>query len=166
MHDKVKVTNDQRKKPHVHVMYNHTKGGVDIVDLLSRNHSTRIKSRRWPLNALAFVLDTCRTNPKRSLGDNNIKVNNFEFTYELGKALVLSSIYATIWKFKQPSDQNLLQNEACFEYPRSKPPATNWKSKNKKWTLLQVCRWNCWYSWLEKQTRETKQQFEIEMSHV
>ena len=91
-----KVTNDQRKKPHVHVMYDHTKGGVDIVDLLSTNHSTRIKSRRWPLNALAFVLDTCRTNPKTSLGDNNIKVTNFEFTCELGKALVLPSIYATI----------------------------------------------------------------------
>ena len=96
MHDKVKVTNDQRKKPHEHVMYDHTKGGVDIVDLLSTNHSTRIKSRRWPLNALAFVLDTCRTNPKTSLGDNNIKVTNFEFTCELGKALVLPSIYATI----------------------------------------------------------------------
>ena len=38
MHDKVKVTNDQRKKPHVHVIYDNTKGGVDIVDLLSTNH--------------------------------------------------------------------------------------------------------------------------------
>ena len=31
MRDKVKVTNDQRKKPHVHVMYDDMKGGVDIV---------------------------------------------------------------------------------------------------------------------------------------
>ena len=76
----------------VHVMYDHTKGGVDIVDLLSTNHLTRIKSKRWPLNALAFVLDTCRTNAKTILGDNNIKVTDFEFTYELGKALVLPSI--------------------------------------------------------------------------
>ena len=43
MHDKVKVTNDQQKKPHVLVMYDHMKGGVDIVDLLSTNRSTRIK---------------------------------------------------------------------------------------------------------------------------
>ena len=89
MHGKVKVTNDQRKKPHVHVMYDQTKGGADIVDLLSTNYLTRIKSKRWPLNALAFILDTCRTNAKTILGDNNIKVTNFQFTYELGKALVL-----------------------------------------------------------------------------
>ena len=64
MYDNVKVANDRQKKPHVHVMYDHTKGGVDIVDLLSTNHSTRIKSKRWPLNAYAFVLDTRRTNAK------------------------------------------------------------------------------------------------------
>ena len=87
-----KVTNDQRKKPHVHVMYDHTKGGVDIVDLLSTNHSTRIKSKRCPLNALVFVLNTCRTNAKTIVGHSDIKVTNFEFTYVLGKALVLPSI--------------------------------------------------------------------------
>ena len=38
------------------------KGGVDVVDLLSTTHTTRIKSRRWLLNALAFILDTCRFN--------------------------------------------------------------------------------------------------------
>ena len=37
MHDKVKVTNDQRKKPLLHEMYDHTKGGVDIADLLIAN---------------------------------------------------------------------------------------------------------------------------------
>ena len=34
MHDNVKVTNNQREKPHVYEMYDHMKGGVDIVDLL------------------------------------------------------------------------------------------------------------------------------------
>ena len=103
MHDKVKVTNDQQKKPHEHVMYDHMKGGVDIVDLLSTNCKTRIKSKRWPLNALAFVLGTCRTNAKTIVGDNNIQVTNFEFRYELSKALVLSSIQR---RFK---NQNSLQ---------------------------------------------------------
>ena len=32
MHDNVKVANDRQKKPHVHVMYDHTKGGFDIVN--------------------------------------------------------------------------------------------------------------------------------------
>ena len=66
MHDKVKVTNDQRTKPHVPVMYDHRKGDVDIVDLFSTDHSTRIKSKRWPLNVLAFILDICRPMLKQS----------------------------------------------------------------------------------------------------
>ena len=103
IHDKVKVTNDKQKKPHVHVMYDHIKGGVDIVDLLSTIRSTRIKSKRWSLNALVFVLGTCRTNAKTIVGDNDIQVTNFEFRYELSKALVLPSIQR---RFK---NQNSLQ---------------------------------------------------------
>ena len=70
MHDSVKVTSDQRKKPQIQSMYDHTKGGVDVVDLLSTSHSTRIKSKRWPINAFAFILDTCRTNAKTIFQDN------------------------------------------------------------------------------------------------
>ena len=38
MHNEVKVTNDQRQKFQVHSMYDHTKGGIDVVDLLSTMH--------------------------------------------------------------------------------------------------------------------------------
>ena len=89
MHDKVKVMNDQRCKPHVLVMYDHTKGGVDVVDLISTHHWTRVKSKRWPLNAFAFILDTVRTDAKAILADNKSSFSNFEFTYQLGKAMVL-----------------------------------------------------------------------------
>ena len=89
MHNKVKVTNDKWCKLHVLVMYDHTKGGVDVVDLISTNHSTRIKSKRWPLNAFAFILDTVQTNAKTILADNKSSLSNFEFIYQLGKALVL-----------------------------------------------------------------------------
>ena len=43
MHGTLKVTNSERKKKQVYVIYGHTKGEVDVVDLLSTNHSTRIK---------------------------------------------------------------------------------------------------------------------------
>ena len=46
MHDHVKITKDQQKKPSLRLIYDHTKGGVDVVDLLSTANSTRIKSRR------------------------------------------------------------------------------------------------------------------------
>ena len=92
MHDSVKVTNDQRNKPQIHSMYDHMKGGVDVVDLLSTSHSTRIKSKRWPINAFAFILDTCRTNAKTIFQDNGKPLSNFEFTYAIGKGLVLPAI--------------------------------------------------------------------------
>ena len=92
MHDSLNVTNDQRKKPQIHSMYDHTKGDVDVVDLLSISHSTRIKSKRLPINAFAFILDTCRTNAKTILQDNGKLLSNFEFTYAIGKGLVPPAI--------------------------------------------------------------------------
>ena len=91
MHDSVKVTEDQGRKPSVHAMYNYTKGGVDVVDLLSTSHSTRIKCKQWPLNAFAFILDTCRSNAKTILQTNRINKSSFEFTYSIGKALGFSA---------------------------------------------------------------------------
>ena len=35
MHSSVRVTKDERRKPHVHTFYDHTKVGVDVVDLIS-----------------------------------------------------------------------------------------------------------------------------------
>ena len=92
MHENVKVTKGQRKKPQVHTMYDHTKGVADVVDLLSTIHSTRIKTKRWPLNSLAFILDTCWSNAKTILADNGIQFTNVEFTYNLDKALISPSI--------------------------------------------------------------------------
>ena len=92
MHNNVKITKDHQKKLSVHAMYDHTKGGVDFVNLLSTTHSTQIKSRRWSLNGLAFILDTCRSNAKTILEDSGMKLTNFEMTYNLGKELVLPAI--------------------------------------------------------------------------
>ena len=92
MYDSVKVTNDQRKKPQIHSMYDHTKGDVDVTDLLSTSHSTRINSKRWPINAFALILDTCQTNAKTTLQDNSKPLSNFEFSYAIGKGLALSAI--------------------------------------------------------------------------
>ena len=46
MHNQVKLSIDERKKPHALVFYDHTKGGVDVVDLISAKMSTRMKARR------------------------------------------------------------------------------------------------------------------------
>ena len=46
MHSSVRVTKDDWKKSHVHMLYDQTKGGVDVVDLISSHQSTRFKSPR------------------------------------------------------------------------------------------------------------------------
>ena len=90
MHTSVSVTKDQRVKPNVHTFYDHTKGWVDVVDLVSTHNTNKMKNQRWPVNALAFVLDTLRTNAKTILAEssNPARLSSFEFTHTLGKLLV------------------------------------------------------------------------------
>ena len=92
MHNNVRVTKDERRKPQVHTFYDHTKDSVDVVDLISRNCSTGVKSKRWPLNSLAFILDTTRTNANTILKESDVKMSTQEFTYQLARSLCLPSV--------------------------------------------------------------------------
>ena len=67
-------------------------GSVDVVDLISSNCSTRIKSKWWPLNSLAFILNTTRTNTNTIFKDNNVKISTQAFTYQLERTLCLPSV--------------------------------------------------------------------------
>lgn len=87
MHGKVKVTNKQRQKSQVHVMYGCIKDGVDVVDFVSAMHSARMKCKHWSINTSTFLLDSSRRNGKTILKHNKVFKSNFQFTYELGKAL-------------------------------------------------------------------------------
>ena len=94
MHNSVSVTKDQRVKPNVHTFYDHTKGGVDVVNLVSSHNTTKMKTRKWLVNALAFILDTVCTNAKAIISESQSPViqSSFDFTYNLAKSLVLPSI--------------------------------------------------------------------------
>ena len=94
IHTSVSVAKDQLVMPNVHTFYDHTKEGVDVMDLVSTHNTTKMKNRRWPISALAFVLDTVRTNAKTILAEssNPATPSLFEFTYTLGRVLVLPHI--------------------------------------------------------------------------
>ena len=83
MHSSVHVMKHEQKNPHVHTFYDHTKGGVDVADLISSHQYTCFKSPQWPVNALAFLLDTIQTNSKvliaKSLKPDVLQI--FEFTF-------------------------------------------------------------------------------------
>ena len=82
MHSQVKFSVDERKKTHALVFYDHTKGGVDVVDLISPKMLTRMKTRRWTLNVFPFMLDTARTNAKTIVKENTPTnpLSTFQFT--------------------------------------------------------------------------------------
>ena len=94
MHNQVKLSIDERKKPHALFFYDHTKGGVDVVDLIAAKMSTRLKTRRWALNVFAFMLETADTNAKTIVKENTPTkpLSTFQFPWELGKLLVRSNI--------------------------------------------------------------------------
>ena len=46
MQKQVKLSANERKKPHALAFYDHTKGRVDVVDLISARIWTRMKTRR------------------------------------------------------------------------------------------------------------------------
>ena len=93
MHDEMRISKDERKKPAPIVYYDHMKGGVAIVDLLSTMLSTRFQTKRWPCNANFFICDSVRTNARTVYNEcNRLNLSNFEFTWMLGKELVLPFI--------------------------------------------------------------------------
>lgn len=94
MHDNAGVTKNEKPKLDMHVIYNHTKGGVGIVDLISTHNLARMKLKRWPQNTFAFLVDTTCNNAKTILSEwqSYAKLSDFEFTYCLSEILVLPNI--------------------------------------------------------------------------
>ena len=73
MHNQVKLSVDERKKPHALVFFDHIKGGIDVVDLISAKMLTRMKTRRWTLNVFAFILDSMYQCKKHRQGKHSNK---------------------------------------------------------------------------------------------
>jgi hypothetical protein len=57
-------TRDNKRKPAIYTRYDKCMGGVDRMDQLMMSKTVRIKSKRWPMSCLAFMLDTARVNAR------------------------------------------------------------------------------------------------------
>lgn len=53
----IEIGIDKKEKPKTITYYNHTKYGVDVVDQMAIQCSTKSASRRWPLQAFFNILD-------------------------------------------------------------------------------------------------------------
>ena len=96
MHKNALTTKDERKKPHVITFYDRTKGGVDVMDMMASTYTVKFKSRRWTMNALAYILDTVRTNMTTLWNELNpeSKMSSFDFLWQLGEELIKPHILA------------------------------------------------------------------------
>lgn len=82
MFNVMRVLKNHRKKSEPLVYYDHIKGSIDVVNLVSTGASTRTKTKQWTLNANFFLLNTVRTNA-RNLYDkvNKKNLSSFKFTW-------------------------------------------------------------------------------------
>ena len=68
------------------------KGGVDVVDMVIGKYTTKYKTRRWTLNAFAYMLDTARTNAHTVFKEIKHDIRTFDFIWQLGMLLVNTNI--------------------------------------------------------------------------
>jgi hypothetical protein len=59
-----RTKDDNREKPAILKRYDFAMNGTDRVDQLMESYSVRMKSRRWPMSVLSFLLDTARVNAR------------------------------------------------------------------------------------------------------
>jgi hypothetical protein len=57
-------TRDDKRKPAILARYDKCMGGVDRMDQLMMSKTVRIKSKRWPMSCLSYMLDTARVNAR------------------------------------------------------------------------------------------------------
>lgn len=86
------VTKDDNvRKPAIYKLYDYTKGGTDVIDQRIHFYTVHTKSRRWTMNALAYILDTARVNSQTIYSTaNNLdprKSSSLTFGWSLVKAL-------------------------------------------------------------------------------
>ena len=62
VHRTVAIGNDPKKNPETINFYNSTKYGVDVVDQMARLYSTKVGSRRWPIQVFYDILDLAGIN--------------------------------------------------------------------------------------------------------
>ena len=95
MHNDVRVTKNGKLETAVLKFYDHKKGSVDVIDLISSHSSTRMKSAKWTINTLASVLDTIGTTAYTIMRENcpDKTISTFEFSWLLGRSLIVSHVH-------------------------------------------------------------------------
>lgn len=84
----------EKKKTDINLFYNDTKGGIDSIDQMTRHHSVKRGTRRWPLSLFFTLIDIACLNAGTIFMKNNPEWNKKKhnvrrlYLLELGQQLV------------------------------------------------------------------------------
>ncbi|OAF71871.1 hypothetical protein A3Q56_00369 [Intoshia linei] len=78
---------NEKKKPHIILFYNETKGGVDALDYLCNEYNVKRGSRRWPYSLFQGILNILAVNNYIVYSSGNEHVPRRMYLRELGKSL-------------------------------------------------------------------------------
>ena len=92
MRDDVRCSRDERKKPNTICFYDKTKCGVDVADVVIGKYTTKYKTRRWTMNAFAYMLDTVRTDAHTVFKEIKYDIRTFDFIWQLRMLLMNAHI--------------------------------------------------------------------------
>ena len=126
----------EKKKPNIIHFYNHTKCGVDNVDQMLRQLSTRCQTRRWPMSVFYNILDMCALNAwiiYKSVNKSSISRRDFQLSLlkELCSKKFLDS------ENSQSQQTTEIQN---VPLPRKRAHCSFQKCKNMSATVCIKCR--------------------------
>ena len=92
MHDDIRCSRDERKKPNTIYFYDKSVGGADVVDMVIGKYTTKYKTRRWTMNAFAYMLDTVRTDAHTVFKEIKYDIRTFDFIWQLRMLLMNAHI--------------------------------------------------------------------------
>ena len=92
MRDDVRCSRDERKKPNTICFHDKTKCGADVADVVIGKYTTKYKTRRWTMNAFAYMLDTVRTDAHTVFKEIKYDIRTFDFIWQLRMLLMNAHI--------------------------------------------------------------------------
>ncbi|OAF70713.1 CCT-zeta, partial [Intoshia linei] len=119
-HDSINFNEeDAKKKPNLILFYNKNKGGVDVLDYLCNEYSTKRKTRRWPYYLFQGLLNFLAVNSYILYKSGNVYISRRLYLRQLGKSLCIENKLFRNLSFQHPC--NLMINGIVMDHGARHP---------------------------------------------
>lgn len=98
--DKIDASTNEKCKPEIITYYNHTKGGVDLLDKLCATYDVSRNTRRWPMVVYYAMMNIAGVNAQVIYSSNNKQYDLIRRSFLRNLALSLTSDQLTRRSFE------------------------------------------------------------------